>query len=207
MLLHLPHVLGTVNYNMSDYALGTALTVTSIVFCCALVTDLCHQRIPNKLCLLALLFGLALQTGFGQWQGLLIACYGAGLALLLLLPAFYFRLLGAGDVKLMVGVGALVGPQLLIWSLAYGIIFGVVTSILLATVKVGWPGIKETAIRYYHCFYLREYFKPDINEAAAQRVPYAPALALGWLLACYLNPQVNTLYITLSYQIRTWIYL
>jgi len=153
-----------------------------------------------------LLSGIVLQTGFGQWGGLVNAFYGAGLALVLLLPTFYFRMLGAGDVKLMVGVGALVGPQLLLWSVAYGIIFGAVTSILLVAHKVGWPGIKATALRYYHCFVLRQYYKPDKNEAAAQRVPYAPALALGWLYACYLNPQVSTLYAVLSFQIRSWVY-
>jgi len=191
---------------MIDYTLGTTLIVTCVIFCVALVTDLQHQRIPNKLCLLALLCGLVLQTGFGQWQGLLSAFYGASLALVLLLPTFYFRMLGAGDVKLMIGVGALVGPQLLLWSLVYGIIFGAVTSLFLVAYKVGWPGIKATAIRYYHCFYLRQYYKPDKNEAAAQRVPYAPALALGWICACYLNPQVSTLYAVLSFQIRSWIY-
>jgi len=192
---------------MIDYTLGTTLIVTSIIFCFALVTDLRYQRIPNQLCLLALLLGIVLQAGFGQWGGFVNACYGAGLALVLLLPTFYFRMLGAGDVKLMVGVGALVGPQLLLWSLAYGITFGAVTSLLLVAHKVGWPGIKATALRYYHCIYLRQYYKPDENEAAAQRVPYAPALALGWLYACYLNPQVSTLYAALSFQIRSWVYL
>lgn len=205
MLLKLLNVL--VLHNMNDYALGTVLIVTCIIFCCALVSDLRHQRIPNQLCLLALILGISLQTVFGQWQGLVTAFYGAGLALVLLLPTFYFRILGAGDVKLMVGVGALLGPKLLLWSLAYGIIFGAITSVLLATVKVGWSGIKATAIRYYHCIVLRQYFTPDNNEAAAQRVPYAPALALGWLWACYFDPQVSTLYAALSFQIRSWIYL
>jgi len=192
---------------MINYTLLTVFTITCLVFVCALYFDLRYQRIPNKLCLLALICGLVLQAGFGHWQGLVVACYGAGLALLLLLPAFYFRILGAGDVKLMVGVGALLGPQLLLWSLAYGIIFGAITSILLSAHKVGWSGLKASATRYYHCFVLRQYFKPGKNEAAAQRVPYAPALALGWLLACYLNPQMSTLYATLSFQIRSWIYL
>jgi len=192
---------------MTDFDLGTLLILTGCIFCCALYFDLRYQRIPNQLCLLALLSGILLQTGFGQWQGLVTACYGAGLALLLLLPAFYFRILGAGDVKLMVGVGALLGPQFLLWSLAYAIVFGAVTSVLLAAHKVGWQGIKATVIRYYHSLVLRQYFRPDNNEAAAQRVPYAPALALGWLWACYLNPQVSTLYAALSFQIRSWIYL
>lgn len=176
---------------MIEYAQLTLVGATLIVLGLALYFDLRYQRIPNKLCLIALLSGVLIQSYFEHWQGLLSAFYGAGLALMILLPAYYFKLLGAGDVKLMIGVGALSGPLLLSWSLAYGIIFGVFTSILLAAFRVGWQGIKKTIIRYYHCLTLGKYFKPDDGEAGAMRVPYAPALAIGWLWACYLEPEIG----------------
>lgn len=190
-----------------DFTLAAALTLTALVFCFALVFDLRCHRIPNKLCLIALLSGIILQASVNQWQGLTLAFSGAGLALLLLLPTFYFRILGGGDVKLMIGVGALIGPQLLLWSLAYGIMLGGFTSLLLATRQVGWSGVKATMIRYYHCFLLRQYFKPDHHEAAGLRVPYAPALALGWLWACYLNHDVAALLASVSFQLQNWLYL
>jgi prepilin peptidase CpaA len=192
---------------MIDYTLGTALMLTGVVFCFALVFDLRYQRIPNKLCLVALLSGLIVQACLNQWQGLISAFAGAVVALMLLLPTFYFRILGGGDVKLMVAVGAIIGPQLLLWSLAYGVILGALTSILLATYKVGWKGLKATVIRYYHCLLLRQYFKPDKNEAAGLRVPYAPALALGWLWACYVNHDITKLVASVSFQLHSWLYL
>jgi prepilin peptidase CpaA len=116
------------------------LIVTLLLLFSALYFDLRYQRIPNKLCLVGLLAALVLQGYTSQWQGLGQVLLGAGLALLLLLPAFYFRCLGAGDVKLMIAVGALSGPVLLFWSVVYGIIFGTFTSFFLALYKVGWSG-------------------------------------------------------------------
>ncbi len=178
---------------MIEYTLLTLVGITIFVLILALYFDLRYQRIPNKLCLIAFLSGVLIHSYYEHWDGLFNALSGAGLALLILLPVYYFRMLGAGDVKLMIGVGALSGPVLLIWALAYGIIFGAFTSIILASLRVGWPGIKKTIIRYYHCLLLVKYFRPENDEAAATHVPYAPALALGWLWACYVNPEISEL--------------
>jgi len=173
----------------------------------ALYFDLRYQRIPNKLCLLGLLAALILQVYIDQWHGLGQALLGGGAALALLLPAFYFRILGAGDVKLMIAVGALSGPVLLFWSIVYGIIFGTFTSFVLALYKVGWSGFIKMA---------RQGFikKNDVSKnsglssntenntfshtvskksesTSSILVPYAPALTLGWLLACYLSPDIG----------------
>ena len=158
----------------------------------ALYLDLRYQRIPNKLCLFALVLALLLQSISGQWQGIAQALLGAGLALAMLLPAYVFRCLGAGDVKLMIAVGAYSGPQLLLWSVLYGIIFGSITSFALALYKVGWSGMKKMMKRHF--------IKASVDGAEIHgkaqpvlQVPYAPALALGWLMACYLDPSIVSL--------------
>ncbi|NQY48377.1 MAG: prepilin peptidase [Colwellia sp.] len=159
------------------------LTVTLLLLLSALYFDLRYQRIPNKLCLAGLLIALALQGYNSQWHGLGQALFGGGAALALLLPAFYFRCLGAGDVKLMVAVGALSGPNLLWWSIVYGIIFGTFTSFMLAFYQLGWSGIKKMASQ--------SFIKNKRKTQPRLFVPYAPALTLGWLLACYLSPEIG----------------
>ncbi|ALO34040.1 hypothetical protein CMT41_04345 [Colwellia sp. MT41] len=163
------------------------LLVTLLLLFSALYFDLRYQRIPNKLCLAGLLAAFALQAYYSQWQGLGQVVLGASLALALLLPAFYFRCLGAGDVKLMVAVGALSGPTLLFWSLVYGIIFGTFTSFFLALYKVGWSGFIKMLS---HAFIKKSSAKSSEKQSAVL-VPYAPALALGWLFACYLSPEIG----------------
>ncbi len=79
------------------------------------------RRIPNRLILLGILTGLALNAllplALGQAVarpgvlGLMPALAGAGLGLAVFLPLYALRTLGAGDVKLLAMVGAFVGPQ------------------------------------------------------------------------------------------------
>ncbi|MBA6390715.1 prepilin peptidase [Colwellia sp. BRX10-3] len=166
----------------------------------ALYLDLRYQRIPNKLCLYAFVLALLLQSINGQWQGLAQALLGAGLAFALLLPAYVFRWLAAGDVKLMIAVGALSGPQLLLWSVLYGIIFGTFTSFALALYKVGWSGMKKMMKKHFVHAGVNGGVKAGVDGADIHgvavpvlQVPYAPALALGWLMACYLDPSIMLL--------------
>ncbi|GIC79622.1 hypothetical protein FMO003_38380 [Moritella sp. F3] len=178
---------------MDDNTLLINVTASIIMLSIALYFDLRYQRIPNKLCLITLLLGLIINTTFNGLFGLGQSLSGAALALVVLLPAFAFRLLGAGDVKIMIAIGALSGPLIIIWSIAYAIVFGVFTSILIAIKTVGFNGVKLAISRYTDCIYTRTYFKPEPGDMGAVQVPYAPALMLGWLLACYLDPSINRL--------------
>ena len=178
---------------MNEYALLITVILALVMLSASLYFDLRYQRIPNKLCLIALVTGLILNTFFYTWQGLSQSLLGAGLALIILLPAYKFRLLGAGDVKIMIAIGTISGPLIIGWSIAYAIIFGAITSILLALKAVGLRGMKLTASRYLHSFYLRQYFKPESGDMGAVKVPYAPALTLGWILATYNNQDIYEL--------------
>ncbi|RTR33362.1 A24 family peptidase [Shewanella atlantica] len=179
---------------MSETQLLLQLVLAGLFFIAAISIDLYKEKIPNKLSLLAIFCGFAINGYYAQLDGVLMASVGFGLAFILLFPTFIFRVLGAGDIKLMMGIGALMGPDLLLSSLLYGIIAGAGTSLVLIIWKTGLSGLSKTVKRYWDCFYLRSYFKPAADEAAGQRVPYAPALAIGWLWACSLDPDVFALY-------------
>jgi prepilin peptidase CpaA len=173
------------------------LCVTLLLLFSALYLDLRYQRIPNKLCLFALLIAVVLQGIHSQWQGITQAFLGAGLAMLLLLPVYALRWLGAGDVKLMIAVGAFSGPQILLWSVLYGIMFGAITSFALAFYQIGWVGIKKMMKSHFvHAGRLG-----GTEQATTLQVPYAPALALGWLMACYLDPSIVALVARFSQQL------
>ncbi|WP_084644012.1 A24 family peptidase [Ferrimonas futtsuensis] len=156
--------------------------LTSIVFLIAVVTDLRTERIPNWLVLSALISGLGLQFAFEGWSGLLTSLGGALAAAVLLIFFYVKKMLGAGDVKLMIGIGAILGPYMVFWNLCFGIIAGGFTTMGFALFRVGWYGVLASLKRYYQCLMTRTYFKPSPYEAAGLRVPYAPALAIGWLV-------------------------
>jgi prepilin peptidase CpaA len=69
------------------------------------------RKIPNRLTIPALLFGLAVSVALWGWPGAKTALEGAGISLGVLLPFVVMRGLGAGDWKLMGALGAFLGPQ------------------------------------------------------------------------------------------------
>src|SRR5215813_2561258 len=99
----------------------------------AAVLDVRWRRIPNWLALGALLLGLLLQVSRFGLPGVAIGLAGAALGFGLLLPFYMLRAVGAGDVKLLAAVGAMVGPQnLLTVALGAAIVGGVMSVAVLA---------------------------------------------------------------------------
>jgi prepilin peptidase CpaA len=90
-----------------DMILATALVTVLVV---AVVVDLRSSRIPNWLTFPAMGFALAAHTWLNGVQGTLFSLAGLGAGLGLLLLVYLAGGIGAGDVKLMAAVGAMVGP-------------------------------------------------------------------------------------------------
>ena len=81
------------------FSLLTVLLVSS-------VTDLAWHRIPNTILLPALVLALILQASGDGLDGLLSAATGLIVGLVFLMPLHAMGGMGAGDVKLLAGVGA-----------------------------------------------------------------------------------------------------
>lgn len=76
----------------------------------AAATDLRTRKIPNWLTLLLILSGLAHATFTGHGPGLGMSVVGLFASALIPFVLFAIGAMGAGDVKLMAGVGAWLGP-------------------------------------------------------------------------------------------------
>ena len=73
--------------------------------------DLRTRRIPNWLNLSGLILGFGLNTLFLHGEGLRLSVMGFGLALLVYVPLYLIRAMGAGDVKFMAALGSMIGPR------------------------------------------------------------------------------------------------
>lgn len=80
--------------------------MTATVVALAVITDLRSFRIPNALTLPLLLSGLAFFSATQGLSGFASSSAGALAGFLFLLPLYLVGGMGAGDIKLMAGVGA-----------------------------------------------------------------------------------------------------
>jgi prepilin peptidase CpaA len=86
------------------------VVLLTVVLVTAMCTDLRWSRIPNWLTFPAMGFALLAHVWVGGSQGALFSLAGLGAGLGLFLILYVTGSSGAGDVKLMAAVGALIGP-------------------------------------------------------------------------------------------------
>lgn len=161
---------------------GVTEVVPSLILITGVVDDLRSRKVHNSLVIG--LFGAAALSQFAQFgvPGLQQGAMGATAALLGCLPLVLARIVGAGDMKLLVAFGmATTWPAtltVLVWSLIWGAVLGLVR----ATVA-GDMGRLLTST-----YLLTTKTKPA--EATLHKIPYTNALLFGWMsyLAITRNP-------------------
>jgi prepilin peptidase CpaA len=150
-------------------------------------TDLRTRRIPNWLTVPGFFAGVAVNSFFAGWHGTKVSLEGAGLALAVLLPLVWLRVMGAGDWKLMGAVGALLGPVLFAFVLAGSILF----SGLMAMVQtIRTRRVIETfrniavLVKGFLSFGFRPHPEISLDNPGLMRLPFGIAVALATLV-CY----------------------
>ena len=102
--------------------LAKVLTLAFLVLCVR--SDLRALRIPNAFTGPAMLIGTALGGWAAGWNGVTTSLIGCAVAIAVLFGPFALGGVGAGDVKMMGAVGALLGPNLVLQSLIVGLALG-----------------------------------------------------------------------------------
>lgn len=160
----------------------------------AVLEDIKHHRIPNNIVFSGAGLGIFLNTvlpeGFGFVNpmlpgglGFLGGLKGVALGLALLLPIYWLRAMGAGDVKLMAMVGAFLGPMDVFGAILATFLAGGVLSLAYAW-KIGV--LRRTLQNIWFILYssiLRVVVgsPPALEDApeTAGKFPYAVAIAAG----------------------------
>ena len=159
------------------------MTGGAVLLCCAASwTDLRSRRIPNALTIPALVAALCVHGALGAGQGLLLSACGAMAAGALLLPGYLLRFTGAGDVKLLMAVGAVLAfPTALIAGFA-ALLFGGLLGVLTA-LRFGRLGeILGRTVGLARWAAYRAAGAPMAAPATSSlRVPFGVAIALGTL--------------------------
>jgi len=152
----------------------------------AAVSDYRSHRIPNWLVLSGAMFGVIYNTAMppSPHDNIFFPLAGLGLGLLLFLPLYLVRAMGAGDVKLLAMIGAFLGPGDTFYAALASMIVGGLLSILFVLMR-------GTARRLL--YNLGSLFqlgllsvaggsKPNLRigaDLSAGKLPYGVAIAIG----------------------------
>ena len=170
------------------------LSLALLVFI-AIPFDVRQRRIPNQLVVVTLGIGLLINligpqagprmaglfTTMPGALGIKGAVLGALTGLAVFLPLHLMHAMGAGDVKLMAGIGSFVGPATAV-NVA---LFILVTGGVLAAARMLWSG-KSQLVMFNVMTALGQWLpgssaKFEPATQSADRMPYAVAMAGGLL--------------------------
>ena len=116
------------------------VTITLVV---AAVIDGIQLKVPNWITFPMILTGWAFSyAGFG-WEGVGWSLIGTAVGLGLLMPAYAIGGMGAGDVKLMAGVGAWVWGTVTFYSFCLSAVIGGVIAIGMVLYQRKWKKHKD----------------------------------------------------------------
>lgn len=161
--------------------------ILGVVVGFASYTDIRKSIIPNYLTISSVIIGLTVQSLLDGTDGLLRSFLGlaAGFSLMLLL--YLFGALGAGDVKLFAGIGALTSVSFVINTMIYALLFaGIIGFGMLIFRKQLFCRLFQLFQRLWLVVWLRDLsFVRNIRESEHITFPFMLAAAPGVILAYF----------------------
>jgi prepilin peptidase CpaA len=153
----------------------------------AAVIDGKKLKVPNWITFPMILSGWAYSACFSPyagWEGLMYSVFGTAVGLALLLPAYAIGGMGAGDVKLLAGVGAWVWGTVTLYAFAVSAIIGGLIAVGMVVFGRSWH--KHQSQFWMICNEILTIKDPDkLATIAAERkpsmmlLPYGIPIAIG----------------------------
>ena len=163
-----------------------SIVAASIFFCFICITDSLYGKVPNLLNGCLIVAGFTLNIYNHGISGALHSLSGLALGIALLLLPYLMGGFGAGDVKALGALGALIGPYDLLHVFVYMAFFGgglallynLLATSFLKKLQTGWLSVKAYALT-------GDFRNLAPGETAAirrqlVRFPYATAIAFGY---------------------------
>ncbi|HJS08833.1 MAG TPA: A24 family peptidase [Pirellulales bacterium] len=160
------------------------VTITLVV---AAYIDGKQLKVPNWITFPMILSGWVFNTAVSGWEGLGLSLLGTAVGLALLLPAYAIGGMGAGDVKLLAGVGAWVGSGVTFYAFCLSAIVGGVIAVAMVVCRRGWTRHKNQFLMILN--EIATVGSPsELATIAAERkssmllLPYGIPIAIGTIL-------------------------
>jgi prepilin peptidase CpaA len=162
---------------------AVADTVLVVFMCAAAWWDFTTQRIPNTITVAGVAAALILRAPLGG-DAIVAGLVGMGVAFLAGLVVYGLGGIGAGDVKLLAGVGAFLGSAEVVGALCYSAILGAVFAVLSVIRRGLLPLLVVNTLDLVKSWRSlgRGGQRRRLDSPAAITVPYGVPIAVGTLL-------------------------
>jgi prepilin peptidase CpaA len=160
------------------------VTITLVL---AAVIDGMKLKVPNWITFPMIISGWiysATVSPYAGWEGLTYSLVGTAVGLALLLPLYAIGGMGAGDVKLLAGVGAWVWSLTTVYAFAVSAIVGGIIAVLMVVSRKKW--FKHKSQFWMICNEILTVKDPEkLAAMAAERkpsmmlLPYGIPIAIG----------------------------
>jgi len=170
--------------NPFNFQLWILIIATATVLSAA-INDYRTRLIPNAITFAAMLAGLAMHGLHSGWNGLFFSLSGLAAGGGLLLVFYLLGGMGAGDVKLLAGVGALLGAEKIFAVFVLTVIAGGVMAAGQIAIEHSLKNIFTRIKNFAVVWSANNYFSVDdrINVSSKNTLPYGVAIAIGTLTA------------------------
>lgn len=160
------------------------ITVTTVLG--AAIYDYRSRLIPNVITFAAMLTGLGLHSIHAGWSGLWFSLGGLALGGGMLLVFYLLGGIGAGDVKLLASVGALLGVEKVLAAFVLTVIAGGLMALAQIIRQYSFKNIFSRSKNLLHGFSYQKHFRLDdkADIPIENTLPYGVAIAIGTLLTC-----------------------
>lgn len=172
------------------------ILIASTFFLFVCFYDMLFGKIPNLINLSLLVAGIGYNFILTGASGLFWSLIGAGIGLILLIIPYSFGGTGAGDVKVLTALGALLGPMGIFQTFLYTAIFGGILAILHYCFTLDIRKKSAAGLNALKTFiYTRDYSVfSNGSRSMSQKFPYASVIALGFFAFIQWGPIVTLIY-------------
>jgi prepilin peptidase CpaA len=169
--------------------------------------DYRERRIPNRLVFTGMIAGLVTGMISGGVKGLAWSALGMLAGIGILLVPFAMGGIGAGDVKLLGAIGAILGARGALFSMLYGAIAGGLISVIILA-RHGRLGLSLVSIMAWLARFMGYLVPGSIGRSlrtmhqtkssshlpvSGLSIPYSVAIAIGLVIAVIADFQVISL--------------
>ena len=158
----------------------------------AIITDLTVRKIPNSLIISGLIVSLVGQCFLTEGAGGLNWLAGVAVAFACFIPLYVLRGMAAGDVKLMMAVGGFVGYPFVFTTVAYSYLAGGAIAISYVLFRGRFKQLLQNLYSLMFDQFIKtssgvDMYDGKVIKQSVGQLPFAMAIAIGTLIALYLN--------------------